>query len=168
VKAGIITYDFCPFIGGQGRCVYEVCGKLRGCPGLDLIVFSPPLNDLPGHVNAAGLSRTIGRNLAFSLYVNGKVNRWIRRYALDLVHFQGGPGGVFLLRRLNIPAAYTAHHTYYQQSHLVAGQTWRRVFCNVERVGYQRADSVICVSSATRNTLVDNYLVHLGKVRVIT
>lgn len=64
----------------------------------------------------------------------------------DLVHAQGGPGGVLLPRRLDVPVVYTAHHTY-RQAHPLGSV--RRLPAPLERRSYRLAAAVIAVSPST-------------------
>lgn len=167
MNIGIISYDFLPLIGGQGRYVHDVYVRLKRNPDFRIFVFSPAPSTSPNHIKTAAFSRKFGQNLAFSLVVNKNINKWVKEYKLDSVHFQGGPGGVFLFRKLNIPTVYTAHHTYYQQCRLVPGQRWKWIFCQPEHEGYRIADSVICVSNDTKQVLVEKYHIRPEKVVLI-
>src|SRR4030042_709944 len=118
-RIGILTYDFYPFLGGQGRVAYELWRRLRACPELELHVFSPAHSRLPGHHRVFPWTRSIGSYMGFSLLANVFLGRWVRRYGLDLFHVQGGPGGVLLLRRAPVPVLYTVHHTWAQQRALL-------------------------------------------------
>jgi phosphatidylinositol alpha-mannosyltransferase len=156
-RGAIITFDFYPPIGGQGRHTYELWRRLQNEPDLDLMVLSPLVNALPNHERVFGLTLRFGRHLAFSLAATAWLDHWRRRYALDFVHLNGGPGGMFLLRRSRASVLYTVHHTYAQQSRLVPGQAWKGAFVPLERASYAKADLVTgdCASTtaALRNEL---------------
>jgi glycosyltransferase involved in cell wall biosynthesis len=68
----------------------------------------------------------------------------------DVVHAQGGPGGLLLLRALPVPLVYTAHHTYRQAFSL---RSAKRALAPLERRAYARAASVIAVSPSTAETV---------------
>ena len=158
VKRGaIITFDFSPPIGGQGRHTYELWRRVQDDPDLELLVFSPSANALPGHHRIFAATLLLGRHLLFSLGVAAVIERWRRRFDLDFVHLNGGPGGIFLLRRPNTSVIYTVHHTYVQQARLVPGQAWKQALVPLERASYRKADVVTgdCPSTtaALRNEL---------------
>ena len=169
MRIGIITYDFYPFEGGQGRHVYEIFKRVKNNSGFGfkILVFSPCKNTLKDHIQIFPIVKKFGKNLLFSFFVNVYIKKLIKRHNLDLVHFHGGPGGVFLLKKLNIPIIYTAHHTYYQQYRLVIGQKWKWIFSKLEPIQYELADKIICVSKDTKDILVENYRINEGKISVI-
>ena len=153
-RAAIVTYDFYPPIGGQGRHTYELWRRLRETPGLDLHVLSPLRNELPGHRRVLPATLRFGKHILFSAAMTARISRWQRDLRLDVVHLNGGPGGLFLLRR---PAGgtviYTVHHTYAQQSRLVPGEGWKRVFVPVERSSYKKGDIVTGDCASTTRTV---------------
>jgi glycosyltransferase involved in cell wall biosynthesis len=68
----------------------------------------------------------------------------------DVIHAQGGPGGVLLLRRLSTPLLYTAHHTYRQAYGVTSA---RRALAPLERRSYRLAATVIAVSPSTASAV---------------
>ncbi len=68
----------------------------------------------------------------------------------DVVHAQGGPGGVLLPRRIDAPVVYTAHHTYRQAHPLLS--PWR-LPAPLERRSYRLAAAVIAVSPSTASAV---------------
>ena len=166
-RIGILTYDFYPFIGGQGRHVFEVWRRLRTYPELELHVFSPASSRLPGHHRVFPWTRSVGLYLGFSLMANLVIGRWARRYAIDLFHVHGGPGGVLLLRRVPAPVLYTVHHTWAQQRALLSGAAWRRPMEYLERRSCGLADRITAVSGSTREWLLRAHGIDPNKVEVI-
>lgn len=166
-RIGILTYDFYPFLGGQGRYVFEVWRRLRTCPELELHVFSPADNRLPGHHRVFPWTRSVGLYLGFSLLANLVIGRWARRYDIDLFHVHGGPGGVLLLRRAPAPVLYTAHHTWAQQRALLSGAAWRRAMEYLERRCCRLATRITAVSGSTREWLLCAHTIDPNKVEVI-
>ena len=157
---GIFTHDLYPFKPwGQGRYVHDLARRLRCCVDAKVFIFSPSEGiDDPCHVQIfQGSHRSLGKNTSYSFKVGLVVENLVRRYDLGLVHYQGGPGGLFLTRRLSVPVVYTAHHTYYQQSSYIPGQRWKKIFFHLEKLGYGRADRIVCVSPSTRKVLVEKY-----------
>jgi glycosyltransferase involved in cell wall biosynthesis len=166
-KIGVLTYDFYPLLGGQGRHVYEVWKRLQACPELDVHVFSPASNRLPGHHRVFPWTCSAGSYVSFSLLANLAVGRWVRRHDLALLHVHGGPGGVLLLRRAPAPVLYTAHHTWAQQRALLRGAPWRGAFEGMEGRCCRLATHIAAVSDSTGQWLVRAHGVERSKIDVI-
>jgi glycosyltransferase involved in cell wall biosynthesis len=159
-NVGIFTHDLYPFKPwGQGRYVYDLAKHLRRIIDAKVFIFSPSEGiDDPDHVQIFKNShRSLGKNTSYSVKVSLIIENLVRRYDLGLAHFQGGPGGLFLLKHPSVPVLYTAHHTYYQQSAYVPGQRWKRVFIHPEKLGYGKADHIVCASPSTRRLLIERY-----------
>jgi glycosyltransferase involved in cell wall biosynthesis len=152
-RGALVTFDFYPPLGGQGRHTYDLWRRLKDDADLDLMVLSPSRNDLPGHQRVFSVTRRLGRHLGFSLAASALIERWRRRYDLDFVHLNGGPGGLFLLRRPNTSVIYTVHHTYLQQARLVPGQGWKAALVPLERLSYRAADVVTGDCASTTGVL---------------
>lgn len=150
-RGAIVTFDFAPPIGGQGRHTYELWRRLRDERDIDLMVFSPLANDLPGHRRVFSFTLRFGRHFLFSLALATVIERWRRRFDLDFMHLNGGPGGLLLPRRPATALIYTVHHTYVQQSRVVPGQRWKQALVPLERASYRKADVVTgdCLSTTT-------------------
>ncbi|HEY7270175.1 MAG TPA: hypothetical protein VH951_10135, partial [Dehalococcoidia bacterium] len=58
-RVGIVSFDFFPFIGGQGRHTYELWCNLRA-HGVDVRVLSAAENRLPGHTRGGALAARAG------------------------------------------------------------------------------------------------------------
>jgi glycosyltransferase involved in cell wall biosynthesis len=166
-RIGIVTYDFYPFLGGQGRYVWEVWRQLQTRPDLDLQVFSPARNDLPGHHRAFSWTRSIGLHLGFSFMANLAMNRWAGRHGLDLFHLHGGPGGVFLVLRPSVPVLYTIHHTWAQQRALLPGGGWRRMMEHVEGRSCRLASRITADSQSTKEWLLRTHGIEPEKIEVV-
>ncbi len=69
----------------------------------------------------------------------------------DVIHVSGGPGGLQLLRQVDRPVVYTAHHTHRQSP---GWPTLRRLLARLERRSYQLADKVVAVSPSTADAVV--------------
>src|SRR6202023_814635 len=101
---------------------------------------------------AISVARLTGRPpLDFSLQLN-RHPQVLLRAAPDIIHAQGGPGGVLLWKRLGAPLVYTAHHTY-RQAH--ARGSAKRLLNGVEARSYRRAAMVLPVSRSTANALLE-------------
>jgi glycosyltransferase involved in cell wall biosynthesis len=166
-RVGIVTYDFYPSYGGQGRHTYELWRRLHESLGDDLRVYSPSQTDLPGHTAVAPLASRFGHQFGFSLAASMSLSRWAERDGIDLFHFNGGPGGVLLVRPSPVRYLYTAHHTYAQQSRLVPGQDWKNRLTGVEAHGYRNAEFVTADTESTARSVIDELGVAPSKVAVL-
>jgi len=135
--------------------------------GVDLRVLSPRSNTLPGHFSRGSFSTKFGKSVGFSLYISVLLRRWSASQGIQLLHVNGGPGGVLLTHKPEVPVVYTAHHTYAQQARLVQGQAWKRVIAPLEGRGYALSDAVCADSASTRDSVVSELGVSPSKVRVI-
>ncbi len=152
---GFVTWDFCPPMGGMGRHVRSLEVGLRRA-GHAVAVLSRSTLRLP-----------FGRNLLFSLLLGRTLRRWIADVRPDIVHVHTGPGGVLLLRRPSLcPLVVTANHTYCDQSRL-RGQWWKKFLVPWERRTYQLADSIVCLSQDTADSVARAYGIDTNKLTVI-
>jgi len=160
---GIFTHDLYPFKPwGQGRYVSDLARHLRRKKPDNIFVFSPSENIIGDHHVQIfpGSHDTIGKNISFSIKLAGIIEKLIRKYNLGLVHFQGGPGGLFLLKKTSVPLVYTVHHTYYQQSVYIRAQRWKKSLCPWEWYGYHKSAFLMCNTNSTRQILVRHYRVN--------
>ncbi len=155
IRVGILTYDFAPFIGGQGRVTHDLWRRLRERDDVDVTVISPAPNELPGHIRRFGFTQRAGRHLLFSLAASASARRWARELRLDVLHVNGGPGGVLLLTRPGVPTVYSVYHTYDQVARLTPGQRWKAALARIERAAYQRADRIIASTPSTAAAIRD-------------
>jgi glycosyltransferase involved in cell wall biosynthesis len=139
----IASYDDDPPEGGQGVYVRGLRSALQQ-QGMEV-------RTVAGHgANAITYRRITHRApLDFSLQLTRDPSPLLRPGA-DVVHAQGGPGGVLLLRRIAAPLVYTAHHTYRQAYGALAP---RRALGRLERRAYRLADAVIAVSPSTASAV---------------
>jgi len=161
---GIFSDDFLPFIGWMGRYLVEVTRRL---PEASHLVFSPCDNRVPNHIRVRPAFHGPLRNISFSLWLHRAVGRLIDRHALARINIQCGPGGIFLLKKARVPVVATCYHTWWQQSHYIQAQFWKRVFIPLERRTYRLADRIICISEDSRDILVRKYRIPPGKLAVI-
>lgn len=166
---GIFTHDLYPYKPwGQGRYVYDLTRAMRRLYGGRILVFSPSpgIND-PDHIEIFSRSHeSPGKNITFSLKLGCVLEKLAGAYNLGLVHYQGGAGGLFLVRKPSVPLVYTVHHTYYQQSAYIRSQKWKKILSSWERFSYRNSDSLICVSPSTERAVARQYGVS-GKSRSI-
>jgi len=161
---GIFTDDFYPHIGGIRRHVFEIARRL---PQEQTVVFSPCENKIINHVKVKTPLHTTLKNLGLSLWLHLNLDRLVIKYNLTTIHIHCGPGGLFLIRKLCVPVVATCHHTYWQQSHYIKSQIWKRVFIPFEKCTYQLAERIICVSENGKRILLDKYHMRQYKVVVI-
>ncbi len=157
---GIFTHDLYPFTPwGQGRYVCDLTKHLRKNYKGKIIVFSPfdNIND-DHHVQMFhGSHNTLGKNITFSIRLGIVIEGLIKKYNLGLIHFQGGPGGLFLLKKPSVPLIYTVHHTYYQQSRYIRSHRWKKILYLWESFSYRRSNYLMCDSASTRRIVLRYY-----------
>ena len=157
---GIFTHDLYPFKPwGQGRYVYDLVRCVRAKYQGEIFVFSPSdhIND-DQHIQIfPGSHKSIGKNITFSMKLASIIEKLINNYDLALVHFQGGPGGLLLLKKPSVPLIYTVHHTYYQQSRYIRSQGWKKILYRWEKFGYRRSNYIMCDSVSTRRIVLRHY-----------
>jgi glycosyltransferase involved in cell wall biosynthesis len=170
LRIGIFTHDFYPYVGGQGRHIYELYkqSEAQRLDNMEFIFFSPALNSIPNHVQLfPETNASKFKNISFSIKLHFSIKKLINQYRLDIVHCHGGPGGIFMTARIDKPLFFTCHHTYWQQSHYIKKQAWKRIFIGAEKRGYQNAQSIICVSPSTQRILIENYGLAAAKIHMI-
>jgi glycosyltransferase involved in cell wall biosynthesis len=161
---GLFTDDFYPHIGGIGRYVYEVTRRL---PEAELLIFSPCTNRVPNHIRIDPPLHRRFRNLSFSFWLHRNIKGIVNKHRLSRINIQCGPGGLFLLRRMDVPVIATCYHTWWQQAHRIGSQFWKKLFIPFERQTYRLADKIICISKDSRNMLVEKYGIQADKMTVV-
>jgi glycosyltransferase involved in cell wall biosynthesis len=137
------SYDDTPPLGGQGVMLQGMRAALeqRG-------VETATVSGRGAH--AIHYPRVTGRApLDLSLHLNRHPELLLRAHP-DVVHAYGGPGGVILLRRLDVPVVYTAHHTYRQAHGLTSPY---RLPGPLEARAYHMAALVLAVSQSTADAV---------------
>jgi glycosyltransferase involved in cell wall biosynthesis len=143
LRVVIGSYDDDPPEGGQGVYVRGLRGALQA-QGVEVFAVSGR------GVHAIAYPRIVRRApLDFSLALTRDPSPLLQPQP-DVVHLQGGPGGVLLPRRLPVPVVYTAHHTYRQAHGALAP---RRALAPLERRSYRLASAVIAVSPSTASAV---------------
>ncbi len=165
LNIGVFTYDFYPIKGGQGRHIYELYLQNNEFKKVNLLIFSPNENNLINHIQIfAETNKSKLKNIEFSIKVNQSLENFILKYKLDIVHFHGGPGGLFLYKDPHVPVFFTSHHTYWQQAKYIPSQKWKVLFSFFEKKGYSIANKIICVSIDTLKILEQKYGVKKNKL----
>lgn len=143
MRVCIATYDDEPPEGGQGVYVRGLRAALQE-QGVEVRTVSGR------GAHAVAYPRLLRRGpLDLSLALTRDASPLLSPRP-DVVHAQGGPGGVLLPRRLDVPVVYTAHHTY-RQAHPL-GSPWR-LPAPLERRAYRLAAAVIAVSPSTASAV---------------
>lgn len=158
LNIGVFTFDFFPIFGGQGRHVYEIYMQNTIFNKANMYIFSPLQNELENSIQVHPETRTGKlKNIMLAYKLNSDYEKIIDAYNLDIIHIQGGPGGIFLLHQLSKPIIYTCHHTYWQQFQYINSQKWKYIFYFLEKKSYHRAKRIICVSRDSMNILNSHY-----------
>ena len=153
---GILSWDFNPPKGGMGRAMQWMRNALSQ----------------GGHTVSVG-DRIVpalfrrGGHLMFSMLLPFVLGSWIRTQKIRFLIVPSGPGGVFLLLRPRARIISIAYHTYAQQSRLVPGQWWKRLFIPFERRTFHMADAVLCFCEDTRRVLISDYGMNEQRIRLL-
>ncbi len=153
LRVGILTYDFVPFIGGQGRVTHDLWRHLAARGDVEMTVISPSRNELPAHISQFAATRSIGGHPLFSLLSSASIARRVRDLRLDVLHVNGGPGGVLLLRDPSVPVVYSLYHTYEQVARLAGRRPWTPALLHAERSACNRAAIVTASTASTARSL---------------
>lgn len=153
LRVGILTYDFVPFIGGQGRVTWDLFRHLRERPDVEVIAISPSRNDILGHYERFSAARRVGKHVAFSILASRAARAWCRELGIDVLHVNSGPGGVLLFGDPHVPVVCWPHHTYEQADRLMPGSAARSVARIVERAAYGRASVLTCSTASVEASL---------------
>jgi glycosyltransferase involved in cell wall biosynthesis len=165
INIGVFSFDFYPIIGGQGRHIHELYKRSIDDKKYNITYFSSAINGLPNSKTIfPDTANSKLKSIIFSIKLNFKINYFIQKYQLNIVHIHGGPGGLFMLRKLSVPLVYTSHHTYYQQSNYIKNQYWKKILIPFEKKSYSLANKIICVSLDTQNILMSNYNINKNKI----
>jgi len=144
-RVTMVSYDDDPPLGGQGVVVHGMRAALER-RGIRVHTISGRGE------NAIAVARRTGRApLDLSLQLN-RYPLMMLRAAPDVVHAHGGPGGVLIWKRIDVPIVYTAHHTY-RQAH--GRGSVKRLLNGVEARSYRGAAMVLPVSRSTANSLLE-------------
>jgi glycosyltransferase involved in cell wall biosynthesis len=150
---GIVTWDFLSPKGGLGRAMQMIASGMKEA-GHDVRVLTPKAGDDA----YASWTKKVGLHPIFSLCVFLGISSWISRTKREIIVVPCGPGGVWLFRKLHTcKVVAIVHHTSWQQSRLVPGQWWKRVFVPFEKRTLRCADKVCCYSEDTQKILLQHY-----------
>ena len=159
IRAALLSHDFYPIKGGQGRNFFELYTRLQALrPAIETFALSPCANRLPRHrrLLSAADRLPLGQ-LFFSAGLNLSLSRAVRDLQLDLLIANGPLGGVLLLKKPPCRLVYCVNHTYSQQARYVETQRWKKLLVPAERRAISRADALVAISSTTRDELQAHY-----------
>ncbi len=162
MRVAFVTYDFTE-TGGQGRFSRDFISALRN-QGVEADVISPVTTKSGRLARAA---TRLGKSPGFSFPANLLLRSLVKDHRHDLVHANGGPGGVFIPFSLSLPVVYTAHHTYAQQARLIGAQGWKSALALAEKRSYKRARAIAADTQSTADSLINEYSLLPQTVSVI-
>lgn len=154
---GVVSCDAPPFIGGMGRHVGSLVEGFRK-QGTTVHVFDR---------SQRKVAYALGKNLGFSFGLRFRLQAFIRKNHISILHIHSGPGGVLLpFFPSRVKVIVTANHTYAAQSRM-PGQAWKKIFVALEKKTYQRADAIIAISEDTAESLRSEYGIPASRITVI-
>lgn len=156
-----VTYDYGE-TGGQGRFSQGLVRALKRS-GSEVDVISP---ESLNRTSAQALTRWPGHP-GFSLAAALELRSVVDSDGFDLLHVNGGPGGVFLPLPQRLPVVYTAHHTYAQQARLVGGQGWKRTLGFAEKLSYRNSCAIAADTPSTADSLLREYGIPAKLITII-
>jgi glycosyltransferase involved in cell wall biosynthesis len=148
----------------MGRHVHNMYMALQN---KEILIFSAADNSLPKHIRLTSWAIRQFKHTGLSCWLHLNIKRLIAKHHLLRINIHTGPGGVFLIRPVPVPVIVTAHHTYWQQSHYIRTQFWKRLFIPFERKTFQLAEKIICDCYDTKNVLIKHYSTPEEKITVI-
>jgi glycosyltransferase involved in cell wall biosynthesis len=149
VRVGIDTSPLVQTRAGTARHVAGLLGALRGRPGLELVAVSS---------RGAGRLATLRRDALWYPLRLGRVSS-----ALDVLHCTTFRAPL----RPRAPLVVTVHDLALLR-HPEAFPRWHRERgARALRAGVRAADAIVCVSSFTRDELVELLHVHAERIRVV-
>lgn len=169
MKIGVLTHDFYPIVGGQGRHIYQIYyQRLRKERNFDIEFITPCKNKIKENLEYFHFTKKFGKNIIYSFLMNFYIDKIIKQRNLDLLNIHCGPGGVFLFEKpKNVKIVATSHHTYWQQSNYISQDSWKKIFISFEKKTYEIADKIIAVSPSTKNIIVNKYKIPEDKITII-
>lgn len=155
-RIGLVSWDFRKAKGGLGRALEDIA---RTAPVHS--VFAPS----EGNVL---FTKRRGGHFLFSLILQFRIASWITKNALNTILLPVGPGGVFLVwKPKNIRILAVVYHTYDQQSRLVPGQWWKRIFVLFEKRTLNLSDGILTYSQEAADQLKTFYRQPAEKIYLI-
>ncbi len=152
-KIGLVAWDYFSPKGGMGR-------------SLKWIVKTLELSGFSCQVSAP--SRKIqGGQILFSFLLPFTLDKWIRQNSIGRLVLPVGPGGVFLLRKTSIPVVSIVYHTYLQQSQLVPGQWWKKIFIPFERRTLKMSQKILCFAADTKRVLIHDHNILEDRIELL-
>lgn len=156
VPVGIVSWDYGENArGGLGRAMAEISTCLCGTNHI--------VHRFSQMIQCIANSRFL-----FIVWLFGGLQQWIDTRRIRIMILPTGPGGLFLFRKpRSCRLIVVSYHTYWQQSQMVPGEWWKRVFVPLERRTLALADQVLCYSLDTERVLLRQYGVHGTKLKLL-
>lgn len=152
---GIVSGDYLHPRGGMGRTMQWIA-SVAAADGHDIFALTPRTAISPL------------RRIIFVFHVAVRLERWLRARKINGLLLPTGPGGMFLLRRPRESVVVcVACHTFVQQSALVPGQWWKRIFIPLERRTLRMADEIWCFSPEVASVLESSYGIDIARLHLI-
>jgi glycosyltransferase involved in cell wall biosynthesis len=164
-KIGIISFDFDPPIGGQGTYVKNIVDYLDKS-SVDYIIFSTASNSLKNHVHIRRFGNRNFGPIFFSFYATFLINKWVKKYSIDIVDIQSGPGGVMLLRKPIVPTFFTIHMLYSEKAKINPSLKYKLLFL-LEKLSFRKADKIIATSAKMQDEIIDKYSIVKHRVTYV-
>lgn len=152
-RIGLVAWDYFSPKGGMGLSLQWIVNTLL-VAGYWLPVKSPKKKLFGGHV-------------IFSLQLLFTLRRWIKSNSINSLMLPVGPGGVFLMRKPKIPVTSIVYHTYLQQSRLVPGQSWKKIFIPFERRTLKMSEKILCFAADTKRVLINDYRISEDRIHLL-
>jgi glycosyltransferase involved in cell wall biosynthesis len=168
LRVGIISYDYDPPIGGQGVYVKSVTDFLgTNQNNYECLLISTASSRSCNHKSVKRLNNQKIGPIMFSLWVNFFAKRWFMKMGgIDILHIQTGAGGIFWLRKNEVPTIATSHFLYSGKLQHSNNPLYRVAF-KLEKKTYSLCTKVIATSEFMKTKLIEDYNLISSKVEVI-
>lgn len=165
-RVGIFSWDFEPPEGGIGIHVSALYHALLQDNEFEPVVFSPRRTVLKNHVTLRSNNPIGMGQIFFSLSCSLNLEKLVRKYNLDVVHFMGSSGGVQLLKKPSVPAVFTLNNTYFFLQRCFPRFKFA-VMKKMEQQSLKNADRITAISNGIakeiqREEQKDIHLVYIG------
>jgi glycosyltransferase involved in cell wall biosynthesis len=164
LSIGVLTWDYRDPKGGLGRSFDWIVSALRDAGRI--VEVGSPTSDKARNKLLTFTHRT-GGHMAFSFLLSFVAGGWLKRRNIKTLIVPAGPGGVFLLTKPKMHTIVVSYHTYEQQSRLVPGQHWKRIFIPFERRTLRSATRVLCFCEDTKKVLTEYYNIPANKILLL-
>ena len=160
----IVSYDYKPEIGGQGVYVQNLERYVHN--KALLVANGEPSENV--FVKKTFFMKGLGP-IIFSKRLACSLNKYVRKANADVVHFQSGPGGVFLLKKPRAKLFATVHSTFLLSAKHKKGllSPYYKVMQFLERRSLKMCDHIIAISRLVKDEIVSGYKIDERKISVL-